>query len=153
MISFPSRIIPSFQKESEANMTFAEVFGKFSLTNLLDKALEKIRAGQFSVRPEAAKELGISTTGTFAQAELAAFIFILECSIKNENCRSWMKDQIPELAAIFGDEWTDLSSTTLNGLWQKFAALSPESPAPQKKNLHGSPGRKRGSHRDGTGHR
>lgn len=155
MIKFPSNIIPSFQKEIDAQMTAGEVFGDLQLTSLLNKALEKIRAGQYSLSRDAAQELGVKTEGTFANAEWAAAIFTFECAISHPAYKQWASAIVRELPERLGIDPNEFLEMRCFDMWKKLAVVPAEAPEDRQQISHGAQGqtRKRGSHRDGTGHR
>lgn len=155
MINFPSNIIPSFQKEIDAQMTVGEVFGNLELTSYLNKALEKIRAGQYSLSQDAAQELGVKTGGTFANSEWAAAIFIYECAISHPEYTQWARAMGRDLPERLGIDPNEFSKMRCFDMWKKLAVVPAEAPEERQQISHGAQGqtRKRGSHRDGTGHR
>lgn len=63
-LKFPGGIRPDYSVEKKAGLTIGQVFGNFTLENVLDRYAEKIMAGQYRLKIMFSKDTGISASGT-----------------------------------------------------------------------------------------
>ena len=112
-LSIAGNVKPDFQKEIDEGKTVGEVFGKFTIKNLLDKSLEKIRVGHYFLSPALAQELKQSRSGTYSRGEWAGLLFVREHSEStDEENRVWASGVLEEIRTRFGLTELDMSVIT-----------------------------------------